>query len=50
MSRTSKRRWVIGVVSVLVIGAVVLAVSYRESLFARDRKSLGADDLDLRVG
>ncbi len=50
MSRTSKRRWVIGVVSVLVLVAVVLAVSYRQSLFARDRKSLGADDLDLRIG
>ncbi|MGH9869933.1 MAG: efflux RND transporter periplasmic adaptor subunit [Candidatus Polarisedimenticolia bacterium] len=50
MSRTKRRRWVLGVVSLLVVSAIVLTVSYRQALFARDKKGPGPDDLDLRVG
>ena len=50
MSRTGRRRWVLGVLSLLVVSAIVLAVSYRQALFARDKKGPGPDDLDLRVG
>ena len=50
MSRAGKRRWVIGVILLLVAAAAVAGLSFRTSLFARDRKSLSADDLDLRVG
>src|SRR5687768_10654851 len=50
MSRTGRRRWILGVLSLLVISAIVVAVSYRQALFARETKGLGPDDLDLRVG
>ncbi|HET6373329.1 MAG TPA: efflux RND transporter periplasmic adaptor subunit [Candidatus Polarisedimenticolia bacterium] len=50
MSKTGKRRWAIGIVVVLVIGAVVAGFSYRQSSFASDPKSSSADDLDLRIG
>jgi len=50
MSRSGRRRWFIGVTLLLVAAAAVAGFSFRSSLFARDRKSLSADDLDLRVG
>ena len=50
MSRTGKRRWIVGVILLLVAGAAVTGFSFRSSLFARDRKSISADDLDLRIG
>ncbi|HKY30990.1 MAG TPA: efflux RND transporter periplasmic adaptor subunit [Candidatus Polarisedimenticolia bacterium] len=50
MSKSGKRRWIVGVGLLLAATAGVIVVSYRDTLFARDRKTLGADDLDLRLG
>ena len=50
MAKTGRRRWIIIVVTLLVVGVVITALSLKGSLFARDRKTLSADDLDLRVG
>lgn len=50
MSRTGRRRWLIGTLILLALGAGIAFFSYKQSLFARDRKSLSADDLDLRIG
>ena len=49
MSKKGKRRWIIGIVTLLVAAAIIAGLSFRDSLFARDRKSLSSDDLD-RVG
>ncbi|HEY3175233.1 MAG TPA: efflux RND transporter periplasmic adaptor subunit [Candidatus Polarisedimenticolia bacterium] len=50
MSKSGKRRWILIIVTLLVAVAAISALSFRDSLFARDRKSLSADDLDLRIG
>ena len=50
MSKTGRRRWILIIVTLLVVGAIITALSLKGTLFARDRKSLSADDLDLRVG
>ncbi len=50
MSKSGKRRWVIGILLLLAASAAVVGFSYRQSMFASDRKHLGADDLDLRIG
>jgi HlyD family secretion protein len=50
MSKTGRRRWIIGIVTLLVAGAVIAGLTFRDTLFARDRKGLSADDLDLRIG
>jgi HlyD family secretion protein len=50
MSRTGRRRWILGVLSLLIVSALFVAVFYRQQLFATDNKGPGADDLDLRFG
>ncbi len=50
MSRTRRRRWILGALTLLLLTVIVVAASYRQSLFARDKKGPGPDDLDLRVG
>jgi len=50
MSKSGKRRWIIGIVLLLAASAVVVGFSYRQSMFASDSRKPGADDLDLRIG
>jgi len=50
MSKAGKRRWMLGILLLAATGAAIVLFSYRGALFARDRKSLSADDLDLRTG
>jgi HlyD family secretion protein len=50
MSRTGRRRWILGVLSLLIVSALFAAVFYRQAVFATDNKGPVADDLDLRLG
>jgi len=50
MSRTGRRRWILGVLSLLIISALFVAVFYRQAVFATDKKGVNPDDLDLRLG
>lgn len=50
MARSGRKKWIGWITALVVIAAALIAISYRSSLMARDRKSLSADDLDLRIG
>ena len=50
MAKTRRRRWIVGTLVLVALSSLLVAFSYRQSMFAGDKKTLGPDDLDLRIG